>query len=117
MPTTIVGWQYTDRGVLHPKQKIANFANGNQRKLYCLNHATKTSKHSIMTQIIVNDEKQDVTLPLTLSELIKLNKVFQPEMVTVQVNEEFVEKEDYDKTQIKEGDQVDFLYFMGGGSL
>lgn len=117
MSTTIVGWQYTDRGVLHPKQKIANFANGNQRKLYCLNHATKTSKHSIMAQIIVNDEKQDVTLPLTLSELIKLNKVFQPEMVTVQVNEEFVEKEDYDKTQIKEGDQVDFLYFMGGGSL
>lgn len=70
-----------------------------------------------MAQIIVNNEKQDVTLPLTLSELIKLNKVFQPEMVTVQVNEEFVEKEDYDKTQIKEGDQVDFLYFMGGGSL
>ena len=70
-----------------------------------------------MAQIIVNDEKQDVTLPLTLSELIKLNKVFQPEMVTVQVNEEFVEKEDSDKTQIKEGDHVDFLYFMGGGSL
>lgn len=117
MPTTIVGWQYTDRGVLHTMQKIANFASGNQRKLYCFNHATKTSKYSIMAQIIVNDEKQDVTLPLTLSELIKLNKVFQPEMVTVQVNEEFVEKEDYDKTQIKEGDHVDFLYFMGGGSL
>lgn len=28
-----------------------------------------------MAQIIVNDEKQDVTLPLTLSELIKQNKV------------------------------------------
>ena len=42
-----------------------------------------------MAQIIVNDEKQDVTLPLTLSELIKLNKVFQPEMVTVQVNENY----------------------------
>ena len=70
-----------------------------------------------MAQIIVNDEKQDVTLPLTLSELIKLPKVFQPEMVTVHVNAEVVEKEDYDKTQIKEGDHVDFLYFMGGGSL
>lgn len=45
-----------------------------------------------MAQIIVNDEKQDVALPLTLSELIKLNKVFQPEMVTVQVNEEFVDR-------------------------
>ena len=37
-----------------------------------------------MAQIIVNDEKQEVTLPLTLAELIKINKVFQPEMVTIQ---------------------------------
>ena len=29
-----------------------------------------------MAQIIVNDEKQEVTLPLTLAELIKNNKVF-----------------------------------------
>lgn len=69
-----------------------------------------------MAQIIVNDEKQEVTLPLTLAELIKINKVFQPEMVTIQVNEEFVEREDYEKIQLKEGDRVDFLYFMGGGT-
>ena len=30
-----------------------------------------------MAQIIVNDEKQEVTLPLTLAELIKINKVFR----------------------------------------
>lgn len=69
-----------------------------------------------MAQIIVNDEKQEVTLPLTLTELIKINKVFQPEMVTIQVNEDFVEREDYEKIQLKEGDRVDFLYFMGGGA-
>ena len=65
-----------------------------------------------MAQIIVNDEKQEVTLPLTLAELIKINKVFQPEMVTIQVNEDFAEKEDYEKIQLKDGDRVDFLYFM-----
>ena len=69
-----------------------------------------------MAQIIVNDEKQEVQLPLTLGELIKINKVFQPEMVTVQVNEEFVERDVWDQTQLKEGDRVDFLYFMGGGA-
>lgn len=69
-----------------------------------------------MAQIIVNDEKQKVTLPFTLAELIKINKVFQPEMVTIQVNEDFVEREDYEKIQLKEGDRVDFLYFMGGGA-
>lgn len=69
-----------------------------------------------MAQIIVNDEKQEVTLPLSLNELIKINRVFQPEMVTVQVNEEFVEREDWDKTSLNDGDRVDFLYFMGGGA-
>ena len=69
-----------------------------------------------MAQIIVNDEKQEVSLPLTLEELIKINKVFQPEMVTIQVNEDFAEKEDYEKILLKDGDRVDFLYFMGGGT-
>lgn len=69
-----------------------------------------------MAQIIVNDEKQEVSLPLTLAELIKINKVFQAEMVTIQVNEDFAEKEDYEKIQLKDGDRVDFLYFMGGGA-
>lgn len=68
-----------------------------------------------MAKLIVNGEDQEVTLPLTVSDLIKLNKVFQPEMVSVQVNEEFVEREDFDSIQLKEGDSVDFLYFMGGG--
>ena len=69
-----------------------------------------------MAKIIVNDEAQEVNAPISVSELIKINKVFQPEMVTVQVNEEFVEKEDYDKTELKDGDRIDFLYFMGGGA-
>ena len=38
-------------------------------------------------------------------------------MVSVQVNEEFAERGDWETTDIKEGDKVDFLYFMGGGAL
>jgi sulfur carrier protein len=68
-----------------------------------------------MAKIIVNGEYQEVELPLSVSDLIKSNNVFQPEMVSVQVNEEFVEREDFDTLQIKENDSVDFLYFMGGG--
>ncbi len=68
-----------------------------------------------MAKIIVNGEYQEVELPLTVSDLIKSNNVFQPEMVSVQVNEEFVEREDFDTLQIRENDSVDFLYFMGGG--
>ena len=70
-----------------------------------------------MAKIIVNGEAQEVQLPLNLTELIKLNKVLQPEMVSVQVNDDFVDRTEWDGLQIKEGDAVDFLYFMGGGSI
>ena len=69
-----------------------------------------------MANIYVNGDVQEVSLPLNVSELIKQNKVVQPEMVSVQVNEEFAEREDWESIQLKEGDKVDFLYFMGGGS-
>ena len=68
-----------------------------------------------MAKIIVNGEAQEVQLPLTLTELIKQNNVQQPEMVSVQVNEDFADRTEWDNIQIKEGDTVDFLYFMGGG--
>ncbi|MFZ2930345.1 MAG: MoaD/ThiS family protein, partial [Blautia wexlerae] len=35
--------------------------------------------------------------------------------VTVSINEEFVATEDKESTVLKEGDNVEFLYFMGGG--
>ncbi len=70
-----------------------------------------------MTKIIVNGEAQQVQLPLSLSDLIKQNDVQQPEMVSVQVNDDFVDRSEWDALQIKEGDTIDFLYFMGGGAL
>ena len=69
-----------------------------------------------MAKIYVNGDVQEVNLPLNVSELIQLSNVQQPEMVSVQVNEEFAEPNDWEKIQIKEGDKVDFLYFMGGGA-
>ena len=70
-----------------------------------------------MAKIYVNGDVQEVNLPLNVSELIKQNNVAQPDMVSVQVNEEFTEREDWEKIQLKEGDKIDFLYFMGGGNL
>ena len=71
----------------------------------------------IMAKIYVNGDVQDVNLPLNVSELIKQLLVENPEMVSVQVNEEFAEREDWEQIQLKEGDKVDFLYFMGGGTF
>ena len=70
-----------------------------------------------MAKIIVNGEAQEVQLPISLTELIQKNDVQQPEMVSVQVNDDFVDRDEWDGVTIKEGDAVDFLYFMGGGTL
>lgn len=37
--------------------------------------------------------------------------------VTVQLNDEFVAKEDFETLLLKDGDVVEFLYFMGGGQI
>ncbi len=69
-----------------------------------------------MAKIYVNGKEQEATVPVTLIDLIRKNKVEQPEMVSIQVNGEFVDRSEYNSAQINAGDEVDFLYFMGGGS-
>lgn len=68
-----------------------------------------------MGQIKVNDIPQKADTPVTLGEVMKANKVLQPEMVSVQLNGKFVNREDFADTLLEDGDEVDFLYFMGGG--
>lgn len=68
-------------------------------------------------KITVSGEKKEVKDGLTLPELIEMENVETPEYVTVSINEEFVESDAKATTVLKEGDNVEFLYFMGGGSV
>ena len=65
--------------------------------------------------ITVAGTRKEVKEGLTLPELIELEKVETPEYVTVSINEEFVASDAVTGTILKEGDNVEFLYFMGGG--
>jgi len=65
--------------------------------------------------ITVAGEKKEVKDNLTLPELIELENVETPQYVTVSLNEEFVESAKVAETVLKEGDNIEFLYFMGGG--
>ncbi len=65
--------------------------------------------------ITVAGEKKEYNDGLTLPELIEAENVEMPEYVTVSINEEFVESEKKQTTVLKDGDNVEFLYFMGGG--
>lgn len=67
--------------------------------------------------ITVAGEKKEVKENITVAELIEQENVETPEYVTVTINDEFVESENFASTEIKEADNIEFLYFMGGGSL
>ena len=66
-------------------------------------------------KITVSGEKKEVVDGITVSALIEQEQVETPEYVTVSVNEEFIDKDDFDSHVLKDGDEVEFLYFMGGG--
>lgn len=57
------------------------------------------------------DNSETLSIPSLLSEL----KVAQPEYVTVELNGEILDRESFASTHVKDGDAVEFLYFMGGG--
>ena len=68
-------------------------------------------------QISINGEERQISSDsLTISGLLEIEKVESPEMVSVQVNGDVIDRKHYQETDISEGDQVDFLYFMGGGA-
>ena len=58
------------------------------------------------------DAKENFTITDLLGEL----KVKQAEFLTVELNGDILDRNDFDSTIVQEGHQVEFLYLMGGGS-
>ncbi|MBR1764315.1 MAG: sulfur carrier protein ThiS [Ruminococcus sp.] len=65
--------------------------------------------------ILVAGVKKEFEEGLTVAKLIELENVETPEYVTVTINDDFVESGSFAATTLKDGDSVEFLYFMGGG--
>jgi sulfur carrier protein len=66
--------------------------------------------------IKVNGESQAVDkTSLTVSELLTLNKVEYADTVSVQLNGKFVDSKLYPSAPIQDNDEIEFLYFLGGG--
>ena len=57
----------------------------------------------------------DGKVTFSITELLAELKVETPEYVTVEHNGEILERESFATAQVKDGDEVEFLYFMGGG--
>lgn len=66
--------------------------------------------------ISIAGEKKEYADGTNVTELIEKENVDNPQYVTVTVNDEFVDRAAFDTTKLKDGDEVEFLYFMGGGA-
>ena len=64
--------------------------------------------------IIINGKKENVEEGMSVLALLSSRSI-RPEVVTVELNEEILEKPKYNETILKERYKIEFVYYMGGG--
>jgi sulfur carrier protein len=67
-------------------------------------------------KITVNGKEAEVSSNINIPKLLEEVKAQDPLYVTVQLNGAILKTGDFETTIVKEGDTIEFLYFMGGGS-
>ncbi len=65
-----------------------------------------------MNGVIENITEQE----LSITRLLKIKEVESQEMVSVQLNGTIIDSTIYGETSVSDNDEVEFLYFMGGGN-
>ena len=68
-------------------------------------------------KLTVNGKELTIEKSINLKDLLVVAKAEQPDYVTVELNGEFVDHSGFESTFVKDGDKVEFLYFMGGGAI
>lgn len=67
-------------------------------------------------QIQINGEQREFPHnSLALDELIS-ELSLAPQRIAIEVNKTIVRRVDWDKTILKDGDQIEIVHFVGGGS-
>ncbi len=64
--------------------------------------------------IYLNGKKEEIQEGLSISRFLETKKI-RPEVVTVELNEQIVEKIKYPQILLKANDKLEFVYYMGGG--
>lgn len=64
-------------------------------------------------QVKINGKSEEVPGG-TVLDLLKMKKI-EPQMVAVELNDTMLERDHLASTRLNEGDQVEFLFYMGGG--
>lgn len=65
-------------------------------------------------QLRVNGDSRTIAAPATLEDLLTTLEL-DPRMVVVELNREIVRRPDLGTVQLKSGDSVELVHFVGGG--
>jgi sulfur carrier protein len=65
-------------------------------------------------KVTLNGKQTEIEVK-TVLDLLQSRKV-EPQMVAVELNEKMLEREDFSKTPLQEGDRIELHHFMGGGT-
>ncbi|MCX5771394.1 MAG: sulfur carrier protein ThiS [Candidatus Hydrogenedentes bacterium] len=66
-------------------------------------------------KLTINGQEVDGVASNTVTDLLVEQKVKTPVYVSVELNGEILDRNQLDSATLKDGDRVEFLYFMGGG--
>ena len=67
-------------------------------------------------RIQINGEQREFPKSsLSLTELIDTLSL-APQRIAVEVNKTIVRRSDWEKTKLKDGDQIEIVHFVGGGN-
>ena len=67
--------------------------------------------------LAINGKQTNVADDLTIGQLLIKENVKMPQMVSVELNGRILKRTEFEETILRENDKVEFLYFMGGGSV
>ncbi len=66
-------------------------------------------------QILVNGELRDATLGTTVDDLLRELEI-RSDRVAVEVNLEVLDRQEFARRGLREGDRIEIISFIGGGS-
>jgi len=66
-------------------------------------------------ELMVNGKMFETNPSITVIELLSEKKVESPDMVSVELNGAILGRDKFNQTKLQDHDEVEFLYFMGGG--
>ena len=66
--------------------------------------------------ITINGEAREITAGASLVDVLKLLEL-KPERLAIELNRKIIRRANWDSTTLNEGDKIEIVHFVGGGTL